>query len=130
MEQKRYSRQRELIYHYLCSTGAHPTAEMIFQALRPEHPKLSRGTVYRNLNQMAEGGLINKMPFQVERYDARTEPHAHFTCDRCGNVYDIATVEPAAELERLSADSGHAVLREERMYFGVCAACREAEMKQ
>lgn len=129
MEQKRYSRQRELIYEYLCSTAAHPTAEMIFQQLKPEHPKLSRGTVYRNLNQMADAGMITKMSFQVERYDARTDRHAHFICDRCGGVYDLDIPAPAAELEQISSVSGHAVLREERTYYGVCGDCREWEEK-
>ena len=58
MEQKRYSRQRELIYECLQGMKIHPTAEMIYQTLKPEYPKLSLGTVYRNLNQLADWGVI------------------------------------------------------------------------
>ena len=74
MEQKRYSRQRELIYDCLRGMKIHPTAEMIYQTLKPEHPKLSLGTVYRNLNQLADWGVITRMPFHVERYDADITP--------------------------------------------------------
>ena len=68
---------------------------MIYQQLKPDHPKLSLGTVYRNLNQLADWGEITRMPFHVERYDADTSPHAHFCCDACGRVFDLPM--PAGE---------------------------------
>ena len=89
MNGKRYSRQRELIYEALRQTDEHPTAEMVYHWLKPENPNLSLGTVYRNLNLLADEGTIRRMAFPVERYDARTEPHPHFCCDRCGCVYDL-----------------------------------------
>ena len=89
MTGKRYSRQRELIYQKLVETDEHPTAEMLYQWLKPENPNLSLGTVYRNLNLLAEEGVIVRMPFPVERYDARTHPHPHFRCKACGRVYDM-----------------------------------------
>ena len=66
MAAKRYSRQRELIYQALRDTKEHPTADMIYQALRPEHPTLSLGTVYRNLNVLSSDGRIVRMPFSVD----------------------------------------------------------------
>lgn len=127
MEQKRYSRQRELIYNCLRSTKAHPTAEMIYQALKPEHPKLSLGTVYRNLNQLADSGVITRMPFPVERYDADTSVHGHFCCDECGNVYDLDIPDTQSQAEKLCAGAGFAFRRESRLFYGVCEACLERE---
>lgn len=64
MPVKRYSRQRELIYRALLASKAHPTADMVYQMLKPENPNLSLGTVYRNLNLLAEEGIVVRMPFQ------------------------------------------------------------------
>ena len=72
MVQRRYSRQRELIYNCLMNTKEHPTAEMVYQWLLPENPNLSRGTVYRNLKLLSEDGLLKQLHFPVERYDADT----------------------------------------------------------
>ena len=86
MKGKRYSRQRELIYQTLMATDQHPTAEMIYNWLKPENPSLSLGTVYRNLNLLADEGSITRMAFPVERYDANIRPHPHFQCRGCGHV--------------------------------------------
>ena len=64
MNGKRYSRQRELIYETLKHTKEHPTAEMLYQWLKPENPNLSLGTVYRNLNLLADEGSITRMAFR------------------------------------------------------------------
>ena len=60
MEQRRYSHQREIILRCLRGQKTHPTADMIYQQLKPDHPKLSLGTVYRNLNQLADWGDVYK----------------------------------------------------------------------
>ena len=109
MNGKRYSRQRELIYEALRQTEQHPTAEMIYQWLKPANPSLSLGTVYRNLNLLADEGAIRRMAFPVERYDAKTMPHPHFCCDQCGAVYDLH-LPYDAELDRQALlASGHDV---------------------
>ena len=105
MNGKRYSRQRELIYEALRQTEQHPTAEMIYQWLKPANPSLSLGTVYRNLNLLADEGAIRRMAFPVERYDAKTMPHPHFCCDQCGAVYDV---------------TGHEVV-----FHGICTKCKQ-----
>ena len=124
MEQKRYSRQRELIYQCLQEMKVHPTAEMIYQTLKPDHPKLSLGTVYRNLNQLADWGLIIRMPFHVERYDADLSPHAHFCCEGCGRVFDLPMPE-GEDMTPFCAEHGFHLRREARLFYGRCLACGE-----
>ena len=58
MAGKRYSRQREMIYRAVVGSKEHPTAEMVYQWLKPANPNLSLGTVYRNLNLLAEEGIL------------------------------------------------------------------------
>lgn len=124
MKGTRYSRQRELIYQALVSTDQHPTAEMLYHWLKPENPNLSLGTVYRNLNLLADAGTITRMAFLVERYDANTEPHPHFRCRCCGKVYDLEGVvyDKAVDV-RVAATSGHDVEGHELIFSGKCANC-------
>lgn len=126
MPAKRYSRQRELIYQALCRTSEHPTAEMVYQTLKPDNPSLSLGTVYRNLNLLASEGLITRMPFPVERYDADTSPHPHLSCRCCGGVSDLrlpydSALDRAAERTGCQVD-GHTVL-----FTGLCSRCAQRQ---
>lgn len=122
MPAKRYSRQRELIYQALCSTKEHPTADMVYQWLKPENPNLSLGTVYRNLNLLADEGVIARMPFPVERYDADTTPHPHFRCRCCGAVSDLDLPYDASLDEQVEAQ-GHEVDHHSVLFTGICVNC-------
>lgn len=127
MTGKRYSRQRELIYNTLCSTDEHPTAEMVYQWLKPANPNLSLGTVYRNLNLLADEGIIMRMPFPVERYDANVEPHTHFRCRGCGGVFDLdIAYDPEVDAGALTAEPGFTIERHELIFYGLCPNCAQA----
>lgn len=102
MQQRRFSRQREQIYEAVCATDTHPTAEMVYERLKPAMPRLSLGTVYRNLRQMAAEGRLMELEGPVARFDADLSPHAHFRCQRCGAVSDVAIPYDAA-LDMLAA---------------------------
>lgn len=123
MAVQRYSRQRELIYHAVLSSKAHPTAEMVYAALKPACPGLSRGTVYRNLHLLVREGKLRRMPFSVERFDGDARPHSHFCCEVCGGVSDVPGDYDPAQDEAVRA-LGHQVDRHEVVYYGVCAQCR------
>jgi len=90
-EFKRYSRQREEILQILRRTSIHPTAEWIYFQVKKKIPRLSLGTVYRNLNQLYKKGDIKKFhlgtPF--EHFDGNISPHQHFICRKCGKIYDL-----------------------------------------
>lgn len=126
MAATRYSKQRELIYHAVASSKEHPTAEMVFRALRPENPSLSLATVYRNLNLMAREGRLARMPFPVERYDADLSPHTHFVCARCARVLDLELpYDP--ELDVQAGQWGHQIAGHSLLFTGLCAQCRQSD---
>ena len=87
----RPSVHRLAIYRYLDEKRNHPTAEMIFQALQPENPTLSRTTVYNTLKLFAQQSAVQEVIIEdgEMRYDADISPHAHFKCTECGSVHDF-----------------------------------------
>ena len=82
MKIRKHSRQRDAILKNLSSRLDHPTADMIYRDLREEYPRISLGTVYRNLNLLAELGQIRKIHCEggTEHYDYDTSDHCHFVC--------------------------------------------------
>ena len=123
---KRYSRQRELIYEAVQGSREHPTAEMVYGWLRPENPNLSLGTVYRNLHQLSDEGLLVRMPFPVERYDAELVPHCHFRCKACGSVVDMKQpYDPTLDSEAKNDLNGYRVDGHDLVFTGLCPDCQE-----
>ena len=101
----KYSKQREMIMEYLKSTTAHPTAETVYMNVQSANPKLSLGTVYRNLKLLSEAGEIQRLSCGdgIDRFDATVAPHCHFLCDKCGSVQDV-DMPPLDELEKKAAE--------------------------
>ena len=123
MQTRKHSRKRDAILACLRSTTCHPTAEWVYQQLKPSIPDLSLGTVYRNLNLFQqEGKLISVGVVNgLERFDACTVPHAHFICTHCGAVIDVDTVDPP---EHLIAQVECGAVRECTLTFsGICNSC-------
>ena len=87
----KHSKQRDCIHAFLMTRQDHPTAETVYMNIRRDFPKISLATVYRNLSLLADMGEIQKIstPDGPDRFDARTEPHVHFSCDCCGSVIDL-----------------------------------------
>ncbi len=82
--------QKQEIFDYLRSVKTHPSADIVFEAVKKKIPTISFGTVYRNLKQMTAQGVIKELCFDREcsRYDAEQTDHQHFVCLKCGRVYD------------------------------------------
>lgn len=129
----RYSKKREAILGVLCGTQCHPSAEWVYQQLKPQHPDLSLGTVYRNLTFFQEHGLIQSVGVVQgqERFDAVVTPHSHFICNCCGTVLDLPGIRPEANLERtVSTQYGFAVQRCELTFYGKCPNCQDQNFKE
>ena len=125
MAQRKYSRQREAILQFLKGRTDHPTADVIFAALREEYPNISLGTVYRNLALLTDLGTILTLSAGdgKEHYDWDTSAHSHFVCRACGSVTDIRTACPEELLEQASFESGGTVHSAQVFFYGICGKC-------
>lgn len=120
-----YSRQRESIKKYLETHPTHPTAETVYLDMREEFPNISLGTVYRNLNLLADMGEILRISSgsRPDRYDGNTRPHYHFICNQCGKLLDM-DMEPGTELEKQANLSFPGIITGHvTHFFGLCPEC-------
>ena len=128
---RKNSKKRQVILEALAATTAHPTAQELYQQLKPDYPDLSLGTVYRNLSLFAEeGDAMSVGVFRgQERFDARTNPHAHLHCVQCGRVIDVPLPgEPEAQLCALAQGVTDAqVLGCSITFTGLCKTCQQAD---
>ena len=124
MSERRFSRQREEIYQAVYSSREHPTAEMVYQQLKPTMPKLSLGTVYRNLWQMAAEGRLLELDGPVIRFDGNTAFHSHFRCSDCGGVLDL-DIPYDETLDRAAERSGCQIRGHDLMFSGICSNCMQ-----
>lgn len=129
-KRENFSRKRMAILKLLRETDDHPTAEWVYERLRPKYPDLSLGTVYRNLHFFCQRGRAASVGVidGHERFDGVTAPHAHFVCAQCGRVLDIRRdFFGPEELERLSQRTGLALESASVLFRGVCGQCQPAE---
>ena len=115
--------QRYAVMAFLREQNRHPTASEIFAAVNRVDPRSSRATIYNNLRDLVQAGLVREVAVEgrAARFDAKHMRHHHFICDRCGNVEDLewyAVPRPA------SGALGKRILREcELIFRGLCTRC-------
>lgn len=126
------SKQRDKLLEVLQATNIHPTANWLYDSLKPELPKLSMGTVYRNLNVLLDQNLIQRIEAgsSFDRYDANTENHYHFFCRKCESVDDLH-VNIKMDLDKnISLPTGYLVEDHRLDYYGLCPDCSSEDQKQ
>jgi Fe2+ or Zn2+ uptake regulation protein len=124
---RRSTRQRRLVYEAVLATDTHPTAEWVYEAVRRSAPRISLGTIYRNLQVLvAEGRLRSFTRDGRTRYDGDLSPHDHFSCDRCGLLMDIPRADEALVAEQRLRARGHAVSGRRLEFHGLCRSCRRS----
>jgi len=122
----RLTPQRQVILEELSKVKTHPTANEIYDMVRKRLPRIGLGTVYRNLDLMAENGTILKLEVggTQKRFDATTEPHYHIRCTECGRVDDI-DMEVFGQIEQAAGEAtDYEVLGHHIEFTGICESCR------
>lgn len=121
--------QRRVILEEVKKTRLHLTADELYARVRKTLPRVSIGTVYRNLEILTAQGLIHKIEqgHAQRRFDGVIEEHYHLTCTRCGKVED-APIEPSDNvLDALESALGlltkHGIFGHKLEFYGLCAKC-------
>lgn len=120
-------KKRNAILTCLQCTDLHPSAEMVHEMLRQEHPDISLATVYRNLAWFKSQGMIQSLGTVggIERFDANTEPHVHFICTGCDAVMDLPQVQVPQSLGcEVEKSGGCRVLSCQLTFTGLCGECK------
>ena len=85
----RFSHQRDIMIKSICSVKTHPVAEEVYSMSKPHIPKISMGTIYRNLAQLVDLGMILELNIDgVSHYDGNINIHQHFLCNKCQTIFD------------------------------------------
>lgn len=122
---KRNTIQCALVLEAVNRLRCHATADEIYDELIKEYPKISRGTVYRNLQRLCETGDIRRraIPGGADRFDHICSNHYHVKCVTCGRVFDV-DMDYIADMEKFIKDThGFVFTGHDIVFKGVCSEC-------
>lgn len=125
------SRQKEVIYEIVASTMSHPTADWIYQKARGKMPRISLGTVYRNLKTLSSEGRLLEITTSrgASRYDANISRHSHLKCVGCELLIDV----PDTDIDfvpRSSQTRRFKVFAYHVEFLGLCPDCRKTKQSK
>lgn len=132
-QKRRMTHQRRVIFEEIMKMKSHPTADEVYDRVRKRLPRISMGTVYRNLDILASSGLIHRIEpgHSQMRFESDVRDHYHVTCIRCGRIED-AEIEPLGDtLQNLESALGrmtkHGVFAHKLEFIGLCKECLAEE---
>jgi len=129
---RRMTRQRKTILEILRQTDFHPSADEIYELVRKQLPRISLGTVYRNLEVLADLELIQKLELggTIKRFDWDPNKHYHIRCLCCGRV-DNAPIAPLNKLEdELYGATVFSIIGHRLEFEGLCPDCTKIEAEK
>lgn len=120
------SKQREIIKELVIASYDHPTADDVYMMMIQNGIKTSISTVYRNLHQLANDGIIQEliMPSGKVHFDGRTYEHPHAVCVKCDKIYDISSIDDAIN-SKVEEELGMKILSKQIIIKGVCKHCNQ-----
>jgi Fe2+ or Zn2+ uptake regulation protein len=127
----RMTRQRKIILEELQKVNTHPSADEIYEMVRLRLPRISLGTVYRNLEILSELGKIQKLQLSgaLKRFDWDTSKHYHIRCVRCNRV-DDAPIAPLNQIEdELYESTVFEIIGHNLEFVGLCPECSKKNSK-
>jgi Fur family transcriptional regulator, ferric uptake regulator len=125
----RNTQQRAIILEELNKLKSHPTASELYIIVRSRLPKISLGTVYRNLEFLTEAGVIQKLELSgsESRFDGTAYRHNHIHCMLCGRVDDLIGLPDDPVVDHAQCIGGYQVAGYHLEFYGVCPECFENE---
>ena len=123
---QRNTRQRQVVLEELRKLGSHPTAAELYELARARMAKISLGTVYRNLELLAQNGVIRKLQVSgaEARFDGDPKRHYHVRCTRCERVDDVHDLPDDFVNGQVQSLAGYDIVGFRLDFLGVCPDCQ------
>ena len=123
---RRNTQQRQVVLEELKKVSSHPTAAELYEITRRRLPKISLGTVYRNLELLAQMGRIRKLEIggSEARFDGDVAEHYHVRCVHCGRVDDAHDMPAEPLIHEIKNLGDYEILGYNLEFVGICPACR------
>jgi len=121
----RTTRQRMVLLEELRRHNNHPSADELYERVRRRLPRISLGTVYRNLEVLSQLGEIQKLELSgsLKRYDGVCSKHYHIRCVQCDRVED-APIAPLNQIEdELYTTTVYEIIGHNLEFTGLCPRC-------
>jgi Fur family transcriptional regulator, ferric uptake regulator len=125
----RSTKQRQVILEEIRNTFTHPSADQVYKMVRSRLPRISLGTVYRNLESLASLGLIQKLDSggTQRRFDGNPAPHYHIRCMGCGKVDDIPCEADLKLDHMIKTRSEYEIWGHQLEFRGLCPQCQQGD---
>ena len=119
------TRQRKVILEELRKVDTHPSADEVYEMVRKRLPRISLGTVYRNLEILSQFGEIQKLEIgcNLKRFDGIAENHYHIRCLHCDRVIDAPEDFDVAVNHESTNPNGFKILGHRLEFIGICPQC-------
>jgi Fur family ferric uptake transcriptional regulator len=130
---RRMTKQRKIVLDTVRSNPFHPSVDEVYAEVKKVLPSISLATVYRNLENLADDGLIRRLEPEHSpmRFDGDTSEHYHITCMRCGRIEDAPFSKEDQTLDTLEKALGrltkYGVFGHKLEFIGLCSDCAKKE---
>ncbi|MGE5233974.1 MAG: Fur family transcriptional regulator [Acidobacteriota bacterium] len=127
----RMTTERRALFEEIFLQHGHLDADALHAALRQRGLRISRATVYRNLDLLVRCGLVrrHRMGKRRQLYE-HVHPgldHEHLMCNRCGRVAEFKSAAIAAMLSEICRAHDFVPARHNLQVMGLCRECAAAE---
>jgi Fe2+ or Zn2+ uptake regulation protein len=121
----RMTRQRGVILEELRKLKTHPSADEIYAIVREQIPRISLGTVYRNLEILAGLKEIKKLDLggKLKRFDGNPEEHYHICCKHCDRIDDMMIPQLDDLENKIDNETAFKIIGHQLKFIGICPNC-------
>ncbi|MBA1393222.1 transcriptional repressor [Lactobacillus sp. XV13L] len=129
LQQNNYklTKQRHYLLEYLAShEDFYITLTQLDQHMRTFFPKMSHDTIYRNVKEMQQIGVLETKMFQNGlrvkfQCDFHKQEHSHFICQQCGRALEIPLPDFSKTHEQLR---NYQINNYHVEIWGICDLCQ------
>lgn len=133
MAKYKTNQRAELVEYLRSRSGQHVTANEIMDYFRRLNIQIGLTTIYRQLNNLVETGLVKKFyiddktgscfEYTADECQDLKHKHFHLKCESCGRLIHFECEEVNALQKHIKAEHGFLLDPDRTVFYGLCQSC-------